>query len=250
MRRILARSRTEHDCLAGSSWVSVQQPSHQDQVADPDRSRTISDAPNRRDVTSSSYKPDDADAGTSTSYQVLATKAAPLWVRRRRALLPPNAEGTRSAAWLTSLTTWSSMHEQPSQPSTSPVPQLFVDSAPAPGLTSSLNSMVVHVLEGRASAEVRVVSPLKPPMPRVGVEATRVAIDLPSGVRAFSGKLTQVETRMEETGAPSKVLYARGTAPEGASDSAVPLHIGAELVSGSVLRSAERSHRPVRRGDG
>jgi hypothetical protein len=99
--------------------------------------------------------------------------------------------------------------------------------------------MVVHVVEGRATAEVGVVSPLRPPMPRVGVEATRLAIDLPSGGRAFSGKLTQIETRMDEAAAPSKVFYARGTAPERTSDSAVPLHIGAELVSGSVRRSAD-----------
>ena len=76
-------------------------------------------------------------------------------------------------------------------------------------------------------------------MPRVRVEATGLAIDLPSGGRAFSGKLTQIETRMDEAAVPSKVLYARGTAPERASDSAVPLHIGAELVSGSVRRSAD-----------
>ena len=67
------------------------------------------------------------------------------------------------------------------QPSTSPVTQLFVNSAPAPGLTSSLNSMVVHVVEARATAEVGVVSPLRPPMPRVGVDATRLAIDVPFG---------------------------------------------------------------------
>ncbi|MGZ8705740.1 MAG: hypothetical protein ACXWYB_13895, partial [Aeromicrobium sp.] len=125
------------------------------------------------------------------------------------------------------------------QPHTSPVPQLFVNRAPAPGLTSSLVSMVVHVVEGRATAEVRIVSPLKPPMPRIGVTATTLAIDLPSGGRVFSGKLTQIETRMEEDAAPSKVLYARGTAPDGASDSAVPLRIGVELVSGSVRRSAD-----------
>jgi len=128
------------------------------------------------------------------------------------------------------------VHEQPS---TSPVPQLFVNSAPAPGLTSSLNSMVVHVVEGRATAEVGVVSPVRSPLPRVGIEATSLAIDLPSGGRVFSGMLTQIETRMEEGAASSTVLYARGTAPDGASDSAVSLHIGAELVSGSVRRSAE-----------
>ena len=128
------------------------------------------------------------------------------------------------------------MHEHPS---TSPVPQLFLDSEPAPGLTSSLNSMVIHVVEGRATAEVGVDSPLGPPMPRVGVEATRLAIDLPSGGRAFSGTLTQMETRMDEAAGPSKVLYASGTAPESASESAVPLHVGAELLSGSVRRSAD-----------
>ena len=128
------------------------------------------------------------------------------------------------------------MHEQPSTP---PVPQLFVNSAPAPGLTSNLTSMVVHVVEGRATAEVGVVSPLMPPMPRVGVEATRLSIDLPLGSTVFSGTLTQIETRMDEVAAQSKVLHARGTAPEWASDSAMPLHIGAELVSGSVRRSAD-----------
>ena len=93
------------------------------------------------------------------------------------------------------------------------------------------------------------MSPLKPPMPRALVEAIWLAIDLPPGGSAFSGKLTQIETRIDETGAPSKVLYARGTAPERASDPAVPLHIGAELVSGISASQRERSHRPVRRGD-
>ena len=105
-------------------------------------------------------------------------------------LLPhPISGGTRRAARLTSFTDprVPSMHEQPS---TSPVPQLFVNCAPAPGLTSSLNTMVVHVVEAPATAEVGVVSPLRPPMPPVGVEATRLAIDLPFGGRAFSGKLT------------------------------------------------------------
>ncbi len=125
------------------------------------------------------------------------------------------------------------------QPHTSLIPQLVVNGAPALRLSSSLESMVVHVAEGRATAEVRVRSPLDSPTPRVGVEATRLAIDLPRGGRAFSGKLTHIETRMEEGAAPSKVFHARGTASDGASDSAVTLRIGAELVSGSVRRSAE-----------
>ena len=124
-------------------------------------------------------------------------------------------------------------------PTVREIPQLVVNRAPAPGLSSRLVSVVVHVVGARATAEVDLTGPWDPAVARLDVGTTRLAIRLPSGSKLFSGKIAEVETRMGEDAATTTVLFARGSAPAGESDRVMPLRIGADLVSGAVRRGTE-----------
>lgn len=125
------------------------------------------------------------------------------------------------------------------QPTGREIPQLVVDRALAPALSSRLVAMVIHVVGGRASAEVHLTGPSDPSVTRVEVGTTRLAIRLPSGDKLFTGRIAEVETRMGEDASTTVVLFARGSAPTRDSDRVMPLRIGADLVSGSVRRGTE-----------
>ena len=99
--------------------------------------------------------------------------------------------------------------------------------------------MVVHVVEGRASAEIELAGPAPDLSLTIGgPEATELTIRLGQGEPTFTGTLLEVETRWPPDGAPTTVLRAEGQAADGGNASPVALRLGAEIVSGSVRRHA------------
>ncbi len=97
--------------------------------------------------------------------------------------------------------------------------------------------MTVHVAgDAHANAELVLSGPhAGAPLRPVELETTTLSIDS-SGERVFSGRITELETRLPAGGEPVTVVHARGTAPEAGSTAITRLRFGAELVSGSVRR--------------
>ena len=122
-----------------------------------------------------------------------------------------------------------------------PAPRLFVNGAPSAELTGNLDSLSVHVVEGRATAEVVLVSPVHDaPSTRADIEQTSLAIRLSVDETCFSGRLTGIEARMSDAGHRT-VLFADGTSPDGGALARIPLRFGAEVEAVSVRHGTHTS---------
>ena len=125
-------------------------------------------------------------------------------------------------------------------PTTPTPPRFFVDGTLAKELARDLESLCVHVVDGKASAEVVLVGALPEYLSTDGVlERASLTIWLSPDAECFAGLLGQVEARILDDVDQRTVLFASGTSPEGSGMPTVPLQFGADVVSGSVRRGAE-----------
>lgn len=113
-------------------------------------------------------------------------------------------------------------------------PQVSIDGVASTHLRTALSAMVVHVLAGRATADVEVVGTLVSDLvPGLQLGRTVMAVHV-SGEQLFTGELIELETRTSPSGAaPLLVLRAEGIAAL-EETGVVELRNGADLESGSV----------------
>ena len=135
----------------------------------------------------------------------------------------------------------SSPYSATMEPVPGPAPRLFVNGAPSAKLTGNLETLSVHLVEGRATAEVVLVGLVHDaPSTRADIEQTSLAIMLSVDETCFSGRLTEIEARMSDAGHRT-VLFADGTSPDGGALASIPLRFGAEVEAASVRHGTHTS---------
>ena len=117
------------------------------------------------------------------------------------------------------------------------VPRLYLDGALAEDLGRDLESMVVHVADGHATAEVAVRGPLP-----VGLSVdaaqkpTSLVITLSPEDECFSGQIREAELRVRPDTGHRTGLFAARTSPDGAAKPLLPLILGQEVEWANVHR--------------